>query len=841
MKKLLYLLLFFSLSASAQQNPYVINNPHVIITGDLKVQTQPTRTTGSQQVLVRDSVSGLYKYIRSTDISGGGGGGGVLSFNTRTGAVTLLSADVISALGFTPENVANKANNFSTINSVLYPTTLAVSNYITAQGYVTPTSTTTFTNKDLTSGTNTFPIFNQNTTGSAAKLTTGRTLSITGDLAYTSPSFDGSGNVTAAGTLSTVNSNVGSFTNANITVDAKGRITAAANGSAGSGTVTSFSKTDGFGAVSSVTNPTTTPNYTLRIDSAHTTNGLMTFKFGASKGHVDSLFASTTINFSNQFKGNGGTLPIRVDSTQVQKAITLTTTGTSGASTFNQATGALNIPSYSGGGGTTTNALSLTYGFTGQPLSFNGSAAITGKIDTSLLQTVLNFFPKADTRYYTKTASDAKYALQATTVAGFPLSSNITLANHTVGFGITGSSYNGSTTQAWRVDTANVQTVANFFPKGDTRYQKSSTAFVNPMTSVGDLILGTTAGAPSRLGIGTNGYFLQSNGTTASWTTGSLAYIDNTKFSGAATSGSPLTLLNTGVWSFFSAGTGLGFASGAFSVNTSQNIATLSNLTTNGLIKTTGSTGALSIATAGTDYEVPLTFSTGLTRSTNTITVNTSQNITNLTNLATAGLVKTTGTGGALSIATSGTDYVLPSALLALTATNASLTFSGSYNTTVARTVGLNLGNANTFTAAQAGITAAFSSTGKNFTTQDYLPTATSAILSITTGINTKSTGATTLYTVPTGKTAIITGAYVQCTAATAITAGPTADIGVTAADIYASTAMTALTATTKVFQYTTGGVFSSSAAGALIKLNINVAATGTSQTVSVILTGFLQ
>ena len=77
------------------------------------------------------------------------------------------------------------------------------------------------------------PTLNQSTTGSAATLTTGRTIAVTGDLAYTSPSFDGSTNVTATGTLATVNANVGSFTAANITVNAKGLITAASNGTAG--------------------------------------------------------------------------------------------------------------------------------------------------------------------------------------------------------------------------------------------------------------------------------------------------------------------------------------------------------------------------------------------------------------------------------------------------------------------------------------------------------------------------------------------------------------------------------------------------------------------------------
>jgi len=86
-----------------------------------------------------------------------------------------------------------------------------------------------------------FPTFNQNTTGSAATLTTGRTIAVTGDLAYTSPSFDGSANVTAAGTLATVNTNVGSFTNASVTVNGKGLVTAASSGTAPVTSVTATS------------------------------------------------------------------------------------------------------------------------------------------------------------------------------------------------------------------------------------------------------------------------------------------------------------------------------------------------------------------------------------------------------------------------------------------------------------------------------------------------------------------------------------------------------------------------------------------------------------------------
>ncbi len=58
--------------------------------------------------------------------------------------------------------------------------------------------------------------------------------------------------------------------------------------------------------------------------------------------------------------------------------------------------------------------------------------------------------------------------------------------------------------------------------------------------------------------------------------------------------------------------------------------------------------------TNSTAYEVPLTFSTGLTRSTNTVTVNTTQNIAKLSNLTSNGCVQTSGSDGTLSITSCG-------------------------------------------------------------------------------------------------------------------------------------------------------------------------------------------
>jgi hypothetical protein len=82
-------------------------------------------------------------------------------------------------------------------------------------------------------GAQTWPTFNQSTTGSAATLTTGRTIAMTGDVSWTSGSFNGSANVTGTATLANSGVTAGTYGSATnipqFAVDAKGRVTSVSN------------------------------------------------------------------------------------------------------------------------------------------------------------------------------------------------------------------------------------------------------------------------------------------------------------------------------------------------------------------------------------------------------------------------------------------------------------------------------------------------------------------------------------------------------------------------------------------------------------------------------------
>lgn len=142
--------------------------------------------------------------------------------NQSTGATFTVTSNATSANTASTIVARDASGNFTagTITATLSGNAATVTNGVYTTGsYADPAWITSINYSKLTG---TIPTWNQNTTGSAAKWTTARTLSFTGD-ATGSGSVDGSANVATALTLA--NSGVTAGTYTKITVDAKGRAT----------------------------------------------------------------------------------------------------------------------------------------------------------------------------------------------------------------------------------------------------------------------------------------------------------------------------------------------------------------------------------------------------------------------------------------------------------------------------------------------------------------------------------------------------------------------------------------------------------------------------------------
>ena len=153
--------------------------------------------------------------VSGLTLTGGVTGSGSL---TLGGTLSLTSGNVTTALGFTPYSAANPSNFISANQS------------ISLSGDATGTGSTaiTVTLANVNSNTGTFNNLTVNAKGlvtaasNVAYLTANQTITVSGDAS-------GSGASAISLTLATVNSNVGTFNN--VTVNAKGLVTAASNAS----------------------------------------------------------------------------------------------------------------------------------------------------------------------------------------------------------------------------------------------------------------------------------------------------------------------------------------------------------------------------------------------------------------------------------------------------------------------------------------------------------------------------------------------------------------------------------------------------------------------------------
>ena len=199
----------------------------------------------------------------------------------------------------------------------------------------------------------------------ATALATARTIAMSGDVTWTSLAFDGSGSVSSASTLATVNSNTGSFGSATaipvVTVNGKGLITAISTTAVSipSGALTFTGDVTGSGTTGSSTALTIA---TGAVTNAKLANSSVTVTAGTGMSGGGAVALGATITLTNAgvtsiVAGTGISVSGATGAVTVTNSITNNNQLTNGAGYYSSGS----TPSF---GATSTGALTVTGGIT---------------------------------------------------------------------------------------------------------------------------------------------------------------------------------------------------------------------------------------------------------------------------------------------------------------------------------------------------------------------------------------------------------------------------------------------------------------------------------------------
>lgn len=201
--------------------------------------------------------------------------------------------------------------------------------------------------------------------------------------------------------------------------------------------------------------------------------------------------------------------------------------------------------------------------------------------------TAINFTQVSATQVYS--------AGTGLTLSGTQFSLTAPVATSLGGTGLTSYTSGGA---VYATSTSALTTGTLPVTAGGTGQTTASAAFngLSPITTAGDLIIGNGANSATRLAIGSNGYLLTSNGTTATWSPAPTSMV----YPGA---GIPNSTGSAWGVSYTTSGSGTVVALTNSPILTTPNLgtpsaATLTNAT--GLPLTTGVTGTLGVANGGT-------------------------------------------------------------------------------------------------------------------------------------------------------------------------------------------------------------------------------------------------